>query len=203
MARSKEKTQEQDTPDLSIIELLLFDHQCLKRCIKVLADHNALKSKKRALAKEFLDCLHKHTSAERKAVYEPLLNNEEMHFTILEAQIEHEMISQKAGGLKTRLNRIRSLDDETEAELKVLADLVRNHLREEESEMLPKLQQAVDDLSLKEMGVEFLRFRKLTSNELIDYPVLKDELMNWQISVQNDSNQFRNRTERYMDSIKT
>lgn len=202
MARRKGMTQEQLTKELSIIELLLFDHQCLKRCISILTDHHASKPKKLSLAKEFLDCLHKHSVAEQKSVYKVLENHEELHFTILEAEVEHEMMNHKARHLKSKLLRIRSLSDETEAELKVLADLVRNHLREEESGMLPMLNAVIDDATLKELGADFLRLRKLTREDMDDYPILLNELKNWQLTVQKDSKQFLHKTERYLDSIK-
>jgi hemerythrin-like domain-containing protein len=188
--------------DVSVIDLLLFDHQYLKECIAVLVNDSADKKKKKSVAKGFLDAVQKHSTAEKKAVYSKLESNEELHFIILEAEIEHGIIDQKVKKLKKDLTRFRVLKDETEAELKVLGELLQNHLMEEESEMFPKMQDAIEDAALNEMGADFMRMRKLSPEKLRDYPMLENELIQWKDSVQKMSSQFLSKMDKYVENLK-
>lgn len=202
MAQRKRKTQTPAFQDVSIIDLLLLDHQYLKECIEVLTDETKDKRQKLSIARGFLDAVQKHSMAERKAVYSPLESNEDLHFTVLEAEIEHGIIDQKVKSLKARLKRVRSLKDEQAAELKVLAELLKNHLMEEESEMFPRMKEAIDEEALKGMGAGFMRLRKLTPRDLTEYPMLESELIQWKDSVQKISSQFLSKMDKYMENMR-
>lgn len=186
----------------SVIDLVLIDHRYLKECIKILGDKDEDKTKKFRMAKGFLETLEKHSYAEKKAVYILAEKNEDLHFNILEAEIEHGIIDQKVKLLKQRLLRARSLKEDVEVELKVLADLVRRHLLEEESEILPKMQQVFTDDALDEMGAEFMKIRKFSPKSLHDFPVLQDELIHWKDSVQQLSSQFLSKMDQYVENLK-
>jgi hemerythrin-like domain-containing protein len=201
-SKQKLNSQEKDLQQVSIIDLLLFDHQYLKICIEVFVDVNADKKRKFTLAKGFLDALQKHSMAEKKAVYAQLESHPQLHLNILEAGIEHGIIDQKVKTLKAKLGRARSLKDEAEMELKVLAELLQNHLREEESEMFPKMKEVLDEATLFEIGANFMKARKLTPQNFKDYPILQDELIQWKDSVQRLSSQFLNKMDRYVEDLK-
>jgi hemerythrin-like domain-containing protein len=202
MSGRKKKVVEKSIKELSVIDLILFDHQYIKSCIDILIDDDAEKRQKLSISKGFLDAVQKHSFAEKKSVYAPLESNEELHFNILEAEIEHGIVDKKVKLLKQRLARVRVLKDETEAELKVLAELVNNHMREEESEMLPKMNEEVDEESLKELGSKFMQLRGLTPKDLSEYPILEDELVNWKDSVQKLSSQFLSKMDKYVENLK-
>lgn len=189
-------------PEISVIDLLLFDHKFLKECIAVLSDEAADKKKKMSVTRGFLDAILKHSMAENKAVYSRLESHEELHFNILEAEIEHGIIDHKAKQLKSRLARVRTLKDEVEAELKVLAELLRNHLMEEESEILPKMRSEIGDAQLGEMGAEFMQLRELSAKDLKDWPILQDELIQWKDSVEKISSEFLNKMDKYVENLK-
>lgn len=164
------KYRTEQVSETNVIDLILIDHGYVKECIEVLTDEEADKREKLSYAKSFLDTLQKHSMAEKKTIYPYLLDNEELHFNILEAQIEHGIVDQKVRTLKRKLAGVRTLKDELEAEFTVLAELVRHHVKEEEEEILPKMQQEVDEEDLNNLGAEFMKFRKFTAKDLEDYP---------------------------------
>jgi hemerythrin-like domain-containing protein len=187
---------------VSVIDLILLDHQYVKECIDVLVDEDADKKLKLEVARGFLDAVHRHSLAEKRAIYRPLEDNEELHFNVLEAEIEHGIVDRKVTSLKQKLFGVRTLKDEVEAELKVLAELVRNHIREEESELLPRMNEEVSEETLIELGASFMRLRKFTPEELKNFPQLKDELIQWKDSVQKVSSKFLSKMDRYVENLK-
>ena len=186
----------------SVIDLILIDHRYLKQCIEILSDEKADKNKKLSMARGFLETLQKHSMAEKKAVYVPTEKHEELHFNILEAEIEHGIVDQKVTMLKPRVARARALKDDMEAELKVLSELVKHHIQEEESEILPKMQLEFSDEALDEMGAEFMRLRKFEPKTLHDFPVLQDELIHWKDTVQKLSSKFLSKMDQYVENLK-
>ncbi len=202
MKKIKKETQSiEGIQDLSVVDLILIDHRFMKECIEVFTDDNADKRKKMAIAKSFLNAISTHSLAERKAIYAPLESNEELHFNILEAEIEHGIVDQKVKSLKLKLARTRILKDEVEAEFKVLADLVKHHIMQEESEILPKMQAVIDKDSLRNLGKSFMKLRKFTAKDLKDYPQLQDELIQWKDSIQKVSSEFLTKMDKFMENI--
>lgn len=201
MAEGKSITQEAVIQDLSVIDLILIDHRYVKQCIEVFLNDSEDKRVKLSMARSFLDALIQHTSAEKKVIYVPLESHEELHFNILEAEVEHGNILQKVKALRNKLTRVRILRDELEAELKVLAEMVKHHLMEEESELLPKIKEHVDDQSLGDMGRNFMKLRKFTNDDLLNYPQLYDELIKWKDSIQKVSSKFLTKMDKFMEDL--
>lgn len=200
----KKKVVHQDLPEvngLTVLELILIDHLLIKDCIDVLTNENAKKSVKLSKARIFLDALNLHSSAEKKAVYATLEKNEELHFNILEAEIEHALIDKKIKSLKVKLNHSKTLKDEVEAELKVLAELVKLHVMEEESEMLPKMKEALTDYALEEIGQNFMKLRKFSSKELLAHPDLTGELIEWKDSIEKVSQNFLSKMDKVVENM--
>lgn len=198
----KKKQPDKSIQDISVIDLILIDHRFIKKCIEVFLDDNAEKRKKLLMAKDFLDAIQKHSLAERKAIYAPLEPHEELHFNILEAEIEHGMIDKKVKNLKAKIANARVLKDEVEVEFKVLAELLQNHLREEESEVLPKMQEELDEATLTQLGLDFMKLRRMSPKDIMDYPHLEDELIHWKDSVQKISSQFLTKMDKYVENLK-
>ncbi len=198
----KKKTHNNIVQNIDVVDLILLDHQFLKDCVETLTSGDEDKRKKLTIGRRFIESLAKHSLAEKKAIYAPLESNEELHFNILEAQVEHGIIDKKVKMLKTRLSRARTLRDEVEAELKVLAELVKHHLQEEESELLPKMREEVTDDELKQMGMKFMTLRKFEKSELSHIPHLRDELIQWKDSVQKISSQFLHKMDKYVENLK-
>ena len=201
MAGNKAVAQEAVIQNLSVVDLILIDHRYVKECIEVFLNDSADKREKLAKARSFLEALIQHTSAEKKAIYTPLESHEELHFNILEAEVEHGNILQKVKTLRNKLTRVKILRDELAAELKVLAEMVKHHLMEEESELLPKIKEVVDDQTLGDMGRHFMKLRKFTNDDLLNYPQLYDELIKWKDSIQKVSSKFLTKMDKFMEDL--
>lgn len=160
----------------NIVDVLLMDHRYLKDCIKYLKDDDEDKRVKLKHAKTFLDALHKHSEAEKKAVYAPCLKVKDLKMNILEGQVEHGITDAKVKMLIPKLTGLRTLSDEIEVELKVLAELVEHHIKEEEEEMFPKMKKDLDKTILNEMGFQFMKLRSFTVKDLRNYPKLQKEV---------------------------
>lgn len=199
---TRRKVAESQIRNINVIDMILIDHRFVKECIETLTDEHADKNKKLAVARGFLEALQKHSDAEKEVVYTPLESEEEFHFNILEAQIEHGIVDEKVKALKNRVAHSRTLKDEIEAELKVLAELVKHHIKEEESELLPKMSEELDEETLREMGQVFMKVRKMTPQDLHDYPQLQDELVIWKDDVQKVSSQFLSKMDKYMENLR-
>lgn len=202
MGKKKKKIQMiNGIQELSVIDLILIDHRFIKECIEILTDESTDKKEKMAISQDFLEAVETHSQAEKKSVYGPLEKNEELHFKVLEAEIEHGIIDQRVRSLKAKLLNMRVLKDEQEAELKVLADLIKHHLMEEESELLPKMQESIDPKTLIELGEAFMKLRKFTAEDLKDYPMLQDELIEWKDSIQKVSSEFLIKMDKFVDNL--
>lgn len=160
----------------NIVDVLLMDHRYLKDCIKYLKDDDEDKKIKLKHAKTFLDALHKHSEAEKKAVYAPCLKVKDLKMNILEGQVEHGIADAKVKMLISGLTGLRTLSDELEVELKVLAELVEHHIHEEETRMFPKMRKDLDKTILNEMGFQFMKLRSFTVKDLRQYPKLQKEV---------------------------
>lgn len=160
----------------NIVDVLLMDHRYLKDCIKYLKDDDEDKRVKLKYAKTFLDALHKHSEAEKKAVYAPCLKVKDLKMKILEGQVEHGIADSKVKMLIPKLTGLRTLSDELEVELKVLAEIVEHHIKEEEETMFPKMKKDLDKTILNEMGFQFMKLRSFTMKDLRQYPKLQKEV---------------------------
>lgn len=160
----------------NIIDILLIDHAYLKECVAVLTNDYAHKSEKLFYARTFLDTLKKHSQAEEKTVYESLSEMEDLRMLILEGEAEHGMAKFKYEALIPRLAKMKSLDDVTEAEIKVLAELIEHHIDEEEAELFPRMRYNLDPGILNEIGFQFMILRQFTPQDLKDYPELQAQI---------------------------
>ena len=185
----------------NIVDILLMDHRYLKKCIEVLKDEDESEDEKLFFGKSFLDTLKKHSLAEKQSVYSPLLEMKDIHSIILECQIEHGIVYAKVEWLIPKLNSENKISDETEAELKVLAELVEHHLKEEEHEMIPKIEKNLDSEILNEIGFQFFKLRGFTTKDLEDYPDLQEEVTKWSHGHEAVSSQYLNKVHQYVNEM--
>jgi hemerythrin-like domain-containing protein len=188
--------------DVNIIDIILIDHRYLKECIELLTDDHANNFKKIEMAKGFLNILKKHSEAEKEIVYAPLKADEDFHFNILEALVEHGIVDDKISELRPKVIHAKVLKDELAVELKVFAELVKHHIKEEESELLPKMKELIEEDTLKIMGHEFMKLRKMTTEDISNYPLLQEELVTWKDEVQKVSSQFLSKMDKYVENLR-
>lgn len=160
----------------NIVDLLLFDHSYLKECIAILKDDDATKSQKLNYGRTFLDALQKHSVAEEKTVYNVLKKNEELRSIILEGQVEHGIADTKIRLLVPKLEHSAYLSEKNEIELKVLAEVVEHHIKEEESELFPKMRKELSTEVLNELGAQFFKIRKFKMKDLKGQDFLQEKL---------------------------
>jgi len=188
--------------DINIVDIVLVDHRYIKECIELLIDDKANNFKKIEVAKGFFNVLKKHSVAEEAIVYSRLKPDEDFHFNILEAQVEHGIIVDRINEIRPKVIHAKILKDELVVELKVLAEMVKLHIKEEESELLPKMRELIEEDTLKVMGHEFMKLRKMTTEDLTNYPLLQEELVSWKDEVQKVSSQFLSKMDKYVENLR-
>jgi hemerythrin-like domain-containing protein len=196
--------QEQDHISLNnhfnIVDILLLDHSYLKDCIDIMKDKNEDKKIKLKHAKSFLDALKKHSAGEKKALYAPLEEVKEFRAQILESEIEHGIVDSKVRTLLTKVSSMRSMNEDLEAEMKVLAEIVEHHVKEEEKELLPKMRKYIDKTLLNEMGFQFMVIRQFSEKDLKYSPELKEEVSFIKKSSPIPSAKFLSKTHEYFSA---
>lgn len=197
---SEQEEQISSNDHFNIVDLLLLDHTYLKECIEVLTDEDEDKKTKFKYAKGFLDALKKHSTGEKKALYTPLEEAEEFRKMILESQIEHGIVDGKVKMLTTKIAGMRSLSEEMEAELKVLAEIVEHHIEEEESELFPQMRDEIESSMLNEMGFQFMVNRQFTEKDLEEVPELQEEISFLKNGPKIPASKFLTRTHDYFNS---
>jgi hypothetical protein len=165
-----------ENKNFNIVDVLLLDHKYLKECIKTLKSEGAIKAKKLKVGRCFLDAVKKHSNAEKKAVYTAIKPYKDLHHAVLEGECEHGIIDSKVKMLIPKLTHARVLSEELEVELKVVAEILEHHIREEEKEMFPKMRKDLDKGLQNEMGFQFMKLRDFSTKDLEHYPKLQVEV---------------------------
>ncbi|HEY9757597.1 MAG TPA: hemerythrin domain-containing protein [Oculatellaceae cyanobacterium] len=102
---------------------------------------------KGALLERIIQELNVHTTAEEKLVY-PALEKEDEEGA-LEAFEEHHLVE----NMLQELMSVTEIDEQVDAKVKVLSELVKHHVKEEETKLLPEMKKS--DIDLEQMGQEF------------------------------------------------
>jgi hemerythrin superfamily protein len=142
-----------------IIDLLIADHKEVKAMLKKLTA-----DKEPDDADEIFDSLYtslkKHAKFEESSVY-PLLLDEggEAKELALEAYEEHK----QAITLLETLNDLQEDDETCSAKMKLLSENLNHHIKEEESELLPKLRKAVDAAMRTSLGEKYQAIKERSS----------------------------------------
>lgn len=126
-----------------IVKMLRDDHKKVKGLFDRF-EKTEDSSEQEEIMQQALQELQIHSAIEMKLVY-PLLEHEEgEEDTIQEAYEEHHVVDLLIGELKSMNGG--PVDGHLKAKFTVLAENVRHHIKEEESEILPKLEKGDADL---------------------------------------------------------
>jgi hemerythrin superfamily protein len=129
-----------------VISLIKADHrkvdQLFERYVKSTDNHE-----KRSIVKKIINDLRIHAGAEEGKVY-PVLDRED-HCGTNESLEEHHLIKI----LIEELSLMRVMNDKVDAKMKVLSEVVKHHVQEEEFKYLPELKES--DADLDELGETF------------------------------------------------
>ncbi len=138
--------KESDTGDITT--LILRDHKPIKELIQILKNPEGTLSKKQPAYAEFEILLTSHAKAEEESLYIYLKEVDELRTEGLEGDTEHEIAEQ----LMSEINDSVDDNDMWMAKVKVLAEIVDHHVKEEEKEVLKEVRKEFDSDQRKEIG---------------------------------------------------
>lgn len=143
--------------ETSFISLLKEHHDYLKESIQVILDSKASIPDKRAHLSRFFNLVEMHAKAEGETLYVHLQQNteEEARLEGLCGQDEHEIAFQLRDEL-LMMNYKTQWNDEIAAKAKVVAVLVKNHIKEEESVMFPIAKKDLSDEEMEQMRLDYI-----------------------------------------------
>jgi hemerythrin superfamily protein len=154
MARATSKAASDAPRDA--IALLKQDHRTVEQLFEEFeeADDDQLQS----IAERVCQLLTVHAQIEEELFYPPakeaLGDDEEDADLVNEANVEH----QSAKDLIAKIEGMTPEDESFKATVKVLSEYIKHHVKEEETELFPKVKKT--ELDLKEMGAQ-LNERKM------------------------------------------
>ena len=137
-----------------IITMILADHKPLKKLIKIMKDSDADVSERKTAFEEFCPLLVTHAKPEEQTMYVFMKEDEELRTEGLEGDVEHGLADQM-------IEEAKRTDDEDMwcARVKVLAELVEHHIKEEEDELLPDFRKHSELEQRVELGEKFLQLK--------------------------------------------
>jgi hemerythrin-like domain-containing protein len=146
-----------------IIEYALMDHESIRKPLETLKSETSEFSEKLEAFRKFAPMLLTHAKSEEQALYETMLENDELKEEGYEGKEEHKVAEQLINELL-----ILGIDNEElwMAKAKVLAEVVEHHLDEEEQEIFPDIQEQLSSDRLEEIGEIYLDLRKKIAGQL-------------------------------------
>lgn len=135
-----------DESKVDPLQMLIEDHNHVKGNFE--SFEQSSDEGKEALLKDTLLALVVHTKLEEELIY-PLMKKVEEDL-IGEAEEEHHVVD----FVITELKSMTAEDEKLNAKFKVLGELVKHHIKEEESEMLPKLKK--QDIDFEELAQKMI-----------------------------------------------
>ena len=139
-----------------ITSLILRDHTPLKKLILALKDSKIEISKKQPAYEDFKRALTIHAQAEEESLYVHMKEEDEgddLRVEGYEGDTEHSLALE----LIKEIDEIRGNDDQWMAKVKVLAELVEHHLKEEETTFIKKIRKEFGAVERIEIGKEYSR----------------------------------------------
>jgi hemerythrin superfamily protein len=152
------------------ITMLKADHVKVKKLLKELTETTAPKQRETLVAQIERE-LKTHAQIEEEVFYpafKAAAGNTEDVEMFYEAAEEHHLLDIELPTLKTANSKSR----EFAAKAKVLKELVDHHVKDEETEMFPKMRELVGEEQLREIG-NLMQARKDAIEAMWDHPILR------------------------------
>ena len=140
----------QNAAATDIVELILNDHTPLKLLIETLKNIEIERPEKAEPLEEFVFLLRGHAKAEEKSLYAAMKSFAPLKIQSFEGDTEHAIAEQ----LIHEINATSS-DEAWLAKVKVLAESVENHIEEEETLTLKKVQSEMTKELRMKIGNEY------------------------------------------------
>ena len=142
------------------IALLKADHQEVADMLERF--EKARSNTKEKLAQQICDALTVHAQIEEEIFYPAAREalGEEGEDLLNEAKVEHESLKE----LIAKIEEVDSDDELFEANVKVLGEYVKHHVKEEQNEIFPKCRKS--DMDLKALGEQLAERKKQLMREM-------------------------------------
>lgn len=157
MAKKHKESEQEDEEmveqsSINVLDMLKEDHQEVKRLFEEF--DNAEGRARQSIAEEALKALDIHTKIEEGLVYPAIREAIEEEDMVDEANEEHHVVTV----LSKELRKMKASADGYRAKFKVLSELVKHHIEEEENEMFVQAEQA--DIEWEEIGQEAMKIKE-------------------------------------------
>ena len=156
---------------MNVIDLLKKDHDLVSDLFKQYEKEKEgadSEEKKHALAKQICQELTVHATVE-EAIFYPAVeakateqSDEEAEDGVHEADEEHALVKI----LVAELQEMQPSDQQFDAKVKVLMDLVEHHVEEEEGELMPRSRKLLEKDALEEMGAQVEARKEVLKQDL-------------------------------------
>ncbi|HXH30680.1 MAG TPA: hemerythrin domain-containing protein [Bacteriovoracaceae bacterium] len=152
---------------MNAIEFLIKDHRYQEELLEKLKSSSASEpSKREELYEEFRSELIKHVNIEEEIFYPRIKKIPKLEAKVLEALEEHNICMR----LLQEIDCKEADDKLWAAKIAVLKELTAHHLKEEEEELFPEVQEMATEEFLEEMGTQMRYHKKVTDPEKVLYP---------------------------------
>lgn len=141
----------------SVISILKEDHREVDELFERMeaASDRALKMKQKLFA-QINEALSAHAAAEEQILYPRMRELRPLRHNSFEAVEEHRLVKQ----MLAEIGRLEVGDEQWNAKVKVLIDLVRHHVKEEEGEYFKILKAKLDKEELRQLGQRIQEFKE-------------------------------------------
>lgn len=132
---------------MDVFQLLKKDHRKVKGLFEKLEETGGEKTRDK-LFKELATDLAVHSKVEETIVYPRLKEFEELSEMVAEAVEEHQIAEQ----LLEELAGMEQQNEQWQAKLTVLKEMIEHHVQEEEDELFPEAEELLGEDEAEEMG---------------------------------------------------
>ncbi len=152
---TKKTTRKEKSQNRDIIVVLKEEHMPLKKLIRVLkSDTKEIDDRKKTF-EEFVSLIIPHAKAEEKVLYKFLKEHADMKEEGFEGDVEHGLAEQMIEEAKRTDN-----EDLWSARVKVLAELVEHHIKEEEGDIFPEFKKNSETEDRTKLAVRHLEEKR-------------------------------------------
>ena len=152
---------------MNAIDFLLKDHRYQEELLEELKNSSTKDIARREdLFEKFRADLIKHVNIEEEIFYPRIKKIQNLEPKVLEALEEHNIIMRLLQELD-----LKEADDKVwMAKISVLRELTLHHVKEEEEDLFPQVQELASEEYLEEMGTQMRYHKKTTDPEKVLYP---------------------------------
>ena len=163
------KSLDEEDDETSIIPILENHHKYLKEYATILMDYSTNFIDKHAITSLFLPILNMHTRAEEEILYYVLKDSPEKEIRLegLRSQDEHELMYELIEELKI-MGIEDSWSETIDAKMRVLAGLVKGHIKHEEEKIFHMIETFILESTLMDLTDDYLDRCKMYLDITVD-----------------------------------